>query len=69
MIEGKFDGKLRVAELLSIKETAEVTGDVTTAKLLVQPGAIFNVTCIMKENNNAQSNGAAKYEKQLVGAK
>jgi hypothetical protein len=27
------------------------------------------VTCTMKENNNAQSNGAAKYEKQLVGAK
>jgi cytoskeletal protein CcmA (bactofilin family) len=69
MIEGKFDGKLRVAELLSIKETAEVTGDVVTAKLLVQPGAMFNVTCTMKENNNAQSNGAAKYEKQLVGAK
>lgn len=69
MIEGKFDGKLRVAELLSIKETAEVTGDVATGKLLVQPGAIFNVTCNMKENNIAQSNGAAKLVKETVGAK
>ena len=49
MIEGKISGKLRVVELLSIKETAEVTGDVTTGKLLVQPGAVFNVTCYMKD--------------------
>ena len=67
MIEGKISGKLRVTELLSIKETAEVTGDVTTGKLLVQPGAVFNVTCYMKDglsvnipnpmsNNNNNSN-------------
>ena len=49
MIEGKISGKLRVVELLSVKETAEVTGDVTTGKLLVQPGAVFNVTCYMKD--------------------
>jgi cytoskeletal protein CcmA (bactofilin family) len=58
MIEGKFTGKLRVIELLSVKETAEVLGDVTTGKLLVQSGAIFNVTCNMKDN--AHSNGIAK---------
>jgi cytoskeletal protein CcmA (bactofilin family) len=58
MIEGKFTGKLRVTELLSVKETAEVLGDVTTGKLLVQSGAIFNVTCNMKDN--AHSNGISK---------
>jgi cytoskeletal protein CcmA (bactofilin family) len=59
VIEGKFTGKLRVTELLSVKETAEVLGDVTTGKLLVQSGAIFNVTCNMKDNA-AHSNGIAK---------
>jgi cytoskeletal protein CcmA (bactofilin family) len=49
VIEGKFTGKLYVNELLSVKETAEVVGSVRTAKLLVQPGAIFNVTCHMDE--------------------
>jgi cytoskeletal protein CcmA (bactofilin family) len=49
VIEGKFTGKLLVSELLSVKETAEVVGDVRTTKLLVQPGAIFNVTCQMDE--------------------
>ena len=63
VIEGKFFGKLRVNELLSIKETAEVVGDVTTDKLLVQPGAVFSVTCKMKDstaNNNGQAKQQAK---------
>jgi cytoskeletal protein CcmA (bactofilin family) len=68
MIEGKFFGKLRVAELLSIKETAEVVGDVTTDKLLVQPGAIFNVTCNMKDTLTASSNGVPKQHKETVSA-
>jgi cytoskeletal protein CcmA (bactofilin family) len=64
VIEGKFTGKLKVDELLSIKENAEVVGDVVTGKLLIQPGAIFNVTCNTKENKESvkpsyQSNGQA----------
>lgn len=48
VIEGKFYGKLRVDDMLSVKETAEIVGDVQTDKLSVQSGAIFNVTCSMK---------------------
>ena len=48
VIEGKFFGKLRVADMLSVKETAEIIGDVHTDKLMVQSGAVFNVTCNMK---------------------
>ena len=48
VIEGKFHGKLDVSELLSVKETAEVIGDVKADKLMVMPGALFNVTCIMR---------------------
>lgn len=47
VIEGKFTGNLIVKELLNIKESAEITGDIKTDKLLVQSGAIFNVTCSM----------------------
>ncbi|MFM2269485.1 MAG: hypothetical protein RL757_2926 [Bacteroidota bacterium] len=61
VIEGKFYGKIKVIDTLSVKETAEVVGDVRTDKLLVQPGAIFNVTCNMKntpENaSKSQKNG------------
>jgi cytoskeletal protein CcmA (bactofilin family) len=48
MIEGKFNGILRVVELLNVKETADITGDVTTGKLTISAGAVFNVTCKMK---------------------
>lgn len=47
VIEGKFEGILVVAELLNVRESAVVKGDVTTNKLIVQSGAVFNVTCTM----------------------
>ncbi|MCO6478561.1 MAG: polymer-forming cytoskeletal protein [Phaeodactylibacter sp.] len=47
VIEGKFEGNLHVAELLNIRETAAVNGQVATDKLIVQSGATFNVTCSM----------------------
>jgi len=47
VIEGSIDGTIRVKELLQVKESANITGEITTAKLMVQPGAIFNVKCSM----------------------
>lgn len=47
VIEGKFNGTLIVSELLQVKETAVIEGDVSTTKLLVHAGATFNVTCKM----------------------
>jgi len=47
MIEGHFSGRLLVHELLQVKETAQVDGEVQTNKLVVQSGSIFNVTCSM----------------------
>ncbi len=58
LIEGKLDGKIVVAELLSLSATAKVHGEVITAKLAVESGAIFTGTCKMDEvplpngNNN-----------------
>ena len=67
VIEGKFEGILHVKELLNIRESAVVNGDVTTSKLVVQPGAVFNVTCTMGEgkrpvsrSNNASSSSSSK---------
>ncbi len=47
IIEGQFSGYLNVKELLSVKETGEITGEIVTDKLMVHSGAIFNVTCSM----------------------
>ena len=47
VIEGNFDGILQVKELLNVRETAKIDGEVTTNKLIIQSGAIFNVSCVM----------------------
>ena len=47
VIEGQFSGKIRVEDLLNVRENANIQGDVQTAKLLVQPGAVYNVSCAM----------------------
>ena len=47
LIEGTIDGTIKVKELLQVKESAKISGEITTDKLMVQPGAIFNVKCSM----------------------
>ena len=47
-IEGKFSGELFVSNTLTIKATADISGDVVIGKLSVDPGASFNATCAMK---------------------
>ena len=47
-IEGKFTGKLQIAELLSVTSKAVIKGEVQTSKLAIEPGAIFEATCAMK---------------------
>ncbi|WP_318643414.1 bactofilin family protein [Flavobacterium ardleyense] len=46
-IEGKFEGRIQVAELLSVKSNAKINGEVSTSKLSVEPGAEFTASCTM----------------------
>ncbi len=46
-IEGKFEGKIQVGELLNLKSNASVRGEVICSKLSVEPGADFSATCVM----------------------
>lgn len=50
VIEGTFTGNLEVKEVLTVTETAKVEGDVFAAKLKVNQGAHFNVSCSMGSN-------------------
>ncbi len=47
VIEGRFDGKLNITEILHVREGALITGDVVTGKLVVQSGSVFDVNCKM----------------------
>lgn len=46
-IEGKIEGKIKVEGLLNIKESASIIGEVEIGKLAVEPGAVFNASCVM----------------------
>ena len=54
-IEGAFNGKIQVAELLNIKSKASIKGEVIVGKLSVEPGADFTAGCTMKENEKPVS--------------
>jgi len=47
VVEGTVKGNLTVKELLHVKETANINGEIVTDKLIVQAGAVFNVKCQM----------------------
>ena len=47
-IEGRFEGKIQVAEMLNVKSKASIHGEVITGKLSVEPGADFSASCVMR---------------------
>ena len=62
-IEGKFSGNLVVDQMLSLKASATISGEVTLGKLSVEPGANFNASCTMKGSVKALKNDQPKAEK------
>jgi cytoskeletal protein CcmA (bactofilin family) len=46
---GEVKATVRVSELLSLKETARFSGDITTGKLAIEPGARFSGNCTMEQ--------------------
>ena len=62
---GKIDGKVTVSELLSLKASSKVNGDIITNKLSIEPGTVFTGTCNMggKTLNKADAKGRAEAAK------
>ena len=55
-ISGTHKGKLFVLELLSLKASSNVSGEIVTGKLSIEPGAYFAGTCTMSdESTNNES--------------
>ena len=46
---GEVHGKIQVSELLSLKATAKIFGDIITKKLAIEPGSKFTGNCSMGE--------------------
>jgi cytoskeletal protein CcmA (bactofilin family) len=63
-IEGIFEGKIQVQEILNVKSKSHIIGEVICGKLSVEPGAEFSATCVMKPHvKNLPNNGQSTEEK------
>ena len=54
-VEGKIEGKISVSELLSLKKTSSIIGDIKTKKLAIEPGANFTGNCTMNNGSTTTS--------------
>lgn len=54
IISGKIEGKVFVDELITLQSTAVVEGEITIGKIAIEPGAIFNGSCIMGKGTVSQ---------------
>lgn len=70
LIEGSVKGKITVHELLSLKATAKLAGDITTNKLAIEPGANFSGTCsmgaVIKDMKYGDRSGSKLEEKAVA---
>ncbi len=46
-VSGEIKGKIIVAELLALKSTARINGDIIAGKLAIEPDATFTGSCSM----------------------
>jgi len=49
---GEVTANVKVTELLTLKESARFSGDITTGKLAIEPGAKFSGNCSMDQPGN-----------------
>jgi len=59
-LSGEIKGKVNISEMLFLKSTAKINGDIVTGKLTIESGAMFNGTCNMgaKVKNMHQANSS-----------
>jgi len=54
-IIGSVEGDVVVSETLSLRGSAIIKGDVKTKILMVEPNAVFNGTCSMKDSTDTSA--------------
>jgi len=62
-VSGIIEGKIVVGQLLNLKASSKILGDIATAKLAIEPGARFSGTCNMSDTE--ENGGALSKEKAL----
>jgi len=59
-VSGIIEGKITVGQLLNLKASSKIFGDIVTSKLSIEPGAIFSGNCKMSDTSNNGGISATK---------
>lgn len=59
-VAGFIKGKINATELLNMKSTSQIEGDIIAGKLSVEPGSLFSGTCTMGTPNHPMKENAKK---------
>jgi cytoskeletal protein CcmA (bactofilin family) len=55
-IEGQAKANITAAELLSLKASAVLAGNINISKIAIEPGANFEGNCVMQNDSSSTSN-------------
>ncbi len=53
-VSGQITGNIHAADLVSLKSTARMNGQIIARKLAIEPGAVFTGTCRMDTDSDAK---------------
>jgi cytoskeletal protein CcmA (bactofilin family) len=53
-VSGQITGNIHAADLVSLKATARMNGQIIARKLSIEPGAVFTGTCRMDMDSDAK---------------
>jgi cytoskeletal protein CcmA (bactofilin family) len=68
-IEGKVEGKIHVQELLSLKASSVLIGDIIAKRLAIEPGSKFTGHCTMSNDSISKKPGEQIPEEGSKGSK
>jgi cytoskeletal protein CcmA (bactofilin family) len=59
-VAGIIEGKIAVGQLLNLKASSKIHGDIVTSKLSIEPGAVFSGNCKMSDTDTNAGVGIIK---------
>ena len=68
-VAGYLEGKIVVGQLLNLKASSKINGEIATSKLSIEPGAVFSGSCKMSDTENNGGTGIIKEKEAEKPAK
>lgn len=66
-VSGFIEGKITVDQLLNLKASSKILGDIVTSKLSIEPGAKFSGNCKMSDNDSYGATTGKEKEPEKSG--